>query len=141
MNKYLVAFATFALVLSAHAKTLTLPNGNTVETLADGEVWVTLHLGPAFRITPDMPTAGQFRTAIVENLPESNIVGAPQSMEIQILGDCQTKTFQVWGVLPYDGKMRAGSPEAQLATGPEEVTRRVETGSPMERVFHVVCKP
>lgn len=143
MRKTLIVFLAFSLVEagSAHGQK-TAKSEIKITKLSNGEIWARIHVHPtiAVRLLPDMPATGQFRTAIVRNLPPSDIVGAPQSVEIQILGDCQTKTVQIWGMLPYSGKMRAGYPEGELATGPEGVTRRVEPNSPMERIFKIVCK-
>lgn len=122
MKKVLVISAALALVGIARAQKLTLPNGNTIETLPNGETWATIYLqgkALAIQLTPNMPATGQFQTNLVQNLPESDIVGAPQSVEIQIWGDCQTKTYQIMGMLPYEGKMRGGLPETENATGPE----------------------
>lgn len=147
MRKTLVLFLAFALMGAARSygqTQMTLPNGNVISHLANGENWATIHIHGeplAIQLLPGMPATGQFRTAIVRNTPDgSDIVGAPQSLEVQILGNCQSKTFQVLGTLPYEGKMRAGAPEVELGTGPEPVTRRVEPNSPMEHVFAVVCK-
>lgn len=117
---------------SLHAQTV---------TLADGEVWTTIHPNGktlAIEITPDMPSAGTFRTMIVIPLPESDIVGAPQSEGIIIWGDCSNKTVQVMGTIDYSGKMRGGV-EIGEPTLPEGVTRRVLPNTPMFHVFNVVC--
>lgn len=123
---------------------LAILQATTVKTLTNGEVWTTIYLRGeplAFQLTPDMPTAGQFHTFIVRPLPASDIVGSPQSVKIDVQGDCAGKTYQVMGELPYFGAMGSGLPDAEHATGPEGVTRRVEPDSPMAHVFNVVCKP
>ena len=73
---------------------VTLPNGNKLETLADGTVWAVLHPLDqllAIQVTDAMPTVSVFRTTIIINLPESDIVNAPQSERIQIEGECQSR--------------------------------------------------
>ena len=123
---------------------MTLPNGNTVSTLANGEIWATIHpdgVPIAIRLTPDMPARGQFQTLIVQNLPESNIVNAPQSAETVVWGNCQSKTYEYMGSVFYQGKMRSGPPTGDDPTPPEGVTRRVEPDSPMDHIFHVICQP
>ncbi len=123
MRNSLVLFAALALVLSAHAqKTLTLPNGNTVERLANGETWATIRPNGtpiAIQLTSGMPATGEFQTQIVMNLPESDILNAPQSEDIALWGYCDTKTYTVIGVIPFSGKMRSGVPAyPELETGP-----------------------
>lgn len=125
-------------------KVATLPNGNKLEELADGTTWVVLHpdgelLGVRFDLN-SMPTASDFRTEVIHNLPPSDIVNAPLSEKIRVEGDCTSKTYSILGVLPYAGKNGGGLPEADLVTGPENVVRRVLPGTLMSQVFGVVCK-
>lgn len=136
MRKTLVVSLAFALAGMGGAY------GQSITKLANGEVWAKVQVHPtiAVRLLPEMPATGQFQTAIVRNLPESNIVNAPQSLMIEILGDCRANTVQILGVLPYAGKMRGGLPETELATGPEGVTRQVKPDSLMGRVFSIVCR-
>ena len=123
--------------------TITLPNGNTAQQLANGTVWATIR--PAgepinIQLSPRGPARGQFGTVIIKNLPESDIVGAPQSVQIGIRGDCQSKTYQIMYTSPYSGKMGSGMPVyPELEGGSENVLRRVEPGSLVEQVFSIVC--
>ena len=53
--------------------TITLPNGNTAQQLANGTVWATIR--PAgepinIQLSPRGPARGQFGTVIIKNLPE-----------------------------------------------------------------------
>lgn len=112
--------------------------GLTVQQLSDGEIWATIH-GISVQLDPSMPVSGYFRTNIVVNLPESDVLGAPQSELIQIEGNCQSRTVTILGALPYAGKNRSGLPMVDLESGPEGVVRKVEPNTPMQTVFNVVC--
>jgi hypothetical protein len=144
MNSLLLA----ALLLTGASRTgemakLSMPEEDNVQTLANGEVWVTIHPNGApvaFEFLKGMPTYAGFTTEIVENLPASETTEAPQSVQIEISGDCQSKTYTILGMLPYSGKMRTGLPRPALMTGPENVLKLVHPGSPMEQVFAVVCQ-
>jgi len=79
-----------------------------------------------------------FRTDIVTNLPESNIVGAPQSVMTEVEGKCDERTFHVAGVLFFAEKNRGGVMMNSLP--PEEIIRKVAKGSSFEKVFNMLCK-
>jgi hypothetical protein len=131
----------------------TMPNGNKIETLADGSNWIVLHAGwkgtsrtgaplqkyLAFQFTKAMPTTSVFRTFIITDTPESDVVDAPQSERIEIEGDCHSQTYDIWGVMPYSGKNGGGMPDEDLATGPEGVYRKVTPDTPIWYVFDAVC--
>jgi hypothetical protein len=122
---------------------LSVPDTDSIQTLANGEVWVTIHPNGApvaFEFLKGMPSDAGFTTEIVENLPASDMAGAPQSVQIEISGDCSSKTYTILGMLPYSGKMRAGEPQTSLMTGPENVLKLVHPGSPIDQVFEVVCQ-
>ena len=123
---------------------LTLPNGNKVETLADGTNWAVIHPnGEVLTIQLDprtMPTSSGFHTVMIVNLPESDIVNAPQSERIQVDGECQSRTYQILGVLPYSRKNGGGMPDVDSAAGPEGVLRKVMPDTRMWHVFNLVCK-
>jgi hypothetical protein len=144
MNTLLLA----ALLLTAAFRNgevtkLSVPDADTIETLANGEVWVTIHPNGApvaFQFLKGMPTDAGFTTEIVENLPASDTAGAAESVQIEIAGDCQSKTYTILDVLPYSGKMRSGLAQTNLMTRPENTLKLVQLGSPIEQVFAVVCK-
>lgn len=122
---------------------MTFPNGNTVSTLSTGEIWTVIRpqgFALAVQIMPGLPSTGVFQTAVVEDLPESDIVDGPQSAMVQITGDCASRTYTIEGTLPYSGKMRAGVPMVNLAIGGEDVVRRVIPGTLIEHVFSIVCR-
>lgn len=131
--------------LADGTKTVTLPNGNKVETLADGTVWAVIHPNNemlAIQLDPKtMPVSSAFHTVMIVNLPESDIVGAPQSERIWVEGECQSRTYQIMGVIPYAGKDGGGLPDADSAdTEPESVLRKVMPDTPVWHVFNLVCK-
>jgi hypothetical protein len=63
-----------------------------------------------------------FHTYIVTNLPESTVVGAPQSVMNDVEGNCSTRTFHVLGTLFFAGKNRSG--EAMKELSAEGVERK-----------------
>jgi hypothetical protein len=75
---------------------------------------------------------------IVENLPESDIVGAPQSVEYDIWGTCAARQYTVVSSLFYSEKNRGGYPMED--TGIEGVERKVIPGSAREKAFDMLCK-
>ncbi len=75
---------------------------------------------------------------IVENLPESDIVDAPQSVEYDIWGNCAARQYTVISSLFYSEKNRGGYPVGD--TGAEDVERKVIPGSPLEKAFDMLCK-
>jgi hypothetical protein len=78
---------------------------------------------------------------MIVNLTESDIVDAPQSERIQVEGECQSRTYQIMGVLPYSGKNGGGLPDVNsAATEPEGVLRKVMPDTPIWYVFNLVCK-
>ena len=124
---------------------LTLPSGNKLETLADGTVWAVIHPNNemlAIQLDPNtMPTSSAFRTVMIVNLPESDVVGAPQSERILVEGECQSRTYQIMGVIPYAGKNGGGLPDVDSGTTEHEgVLRKVTADSPIWHVFDLVCK-
>jgi hypothetical protein len=126
-------------------KIVTLPNGNKVETLVDGTVWAVIYPNNtmlAIQLDPNsMPTDSGFRTVMIVNLPESDIVNAPRSERIQIQGECQSRTYQIMGALPYSGKNGGGLPDVGLAaTEPEGVLRKVMPDTPVWHAFELACK-
>jgi hypothetical protein len=79
-----------------------------------------------------------FDTYIVANLPESDIVGAPQSIMHEVEGDCETRTYHVLGSLFFAGKNRSGV--AMQDMPPQEVERTLVPNSPFEKAFDMLCK-
>jgi hypothetical protein len=111
----------------------------TVNILANGERWVIIHSqnGLGIQLQPGMPATSQFSTNIVMNAPRDG-VGAPQSAQLSIVGDCQAKTVEIMSLQPYQGKYRTGSPVGG-PTDPDGVVRHVEPNGPMDWVFAAVC--
>lgn len=79
-----------------------------------------------------------FHTFIVSNLPESTIVGAPQSVMNDVQGNCETRTFNVLGSLFFAGKDRTGVAMNNLPA--ETVERKLVKNSPFEKAFDMLCK-
>jgi hypothetical protein len=79
-----------------------------------------------------------FHTYIVANLPESTIVGAPQSVMHEVEGDCETRHYHVLGHLFFAGKNRSGV--AMQSMPPEDVERNLVPNSPFEKAFDMLCK-
>jgi hypothetical protein len=114
---------------------ITYPNGNIMETGADGTTWVTIKkLDIKFQVFSGIPVTGQFQTIIITKLPEGDIIEAPQFEKTSIHGDCQSRTYQIWGTAITDpnGVFDSG-------TGPENVARRVIPDTPVDNVFRVFC--
>ncbi len=114
---------------------LTYPNGNVMETGADGTTWVTVKKRDIkFQVFSGVPVTGQFQTIIITKLPEGDIIEAPQFEKTSILGNCPSKTYQIMGTAITDpnGVFDSG-------TGPEDVARRVIPDTAVDIVFHVFC--
>jgi hypothetical protein len=79
-----------------------------------------------------------FDTYIVANLPDSTIVGAPQSVMNEVEGNCETRTFHVLGSLFFAGRNRSGL--AMKNMPPEDVERKLVPNSPFEKAFDMLCK-
>jgi hypothetical protein len=96
------------------ANTVHIANGNVVlRKLPDGEVWGTFGLGGELvgvRLFKRPPAPGEhFRTDMVVNFAESDIVEAPQSEVVKIDGDCQAQVYQIFATVLYSGKNRSGT--------------------------------
>jgi hypothetical protein len=114
---------------------ITYPNGNIMETGADGTTWITIKRRDIkFQVFSGIPVTGQFQTIIITKLPEGDIIQAPQFEKTSIVGDCQSKSYQIMGTAMTDpnGVFDSG-------TGPENVARRVIPDTPVDIVFHVFC--
>jgi hypothetical protein len=114
---------------------LTYPNGNIMETRTDGTTWVTIKKRDiTFQVFSGMPVTGQFQTIIITKLPEGDIIEAPQFEKTSIVGDCQSKSYQIMGTAMTDpnGVFDSG-------TGPENVARRVIPDTPVDIVFRTFC--
>jgi hypothetical protein len=79
-----------------------------------------------------------FHTNIVTNLPESTIVGAPQSVMNDVEGNCETRRFHVLGALFFAEKNRSGMAMKNLPA--ENVERKLVKDSPFEKAFDMLCK-
>lgn len=91
-----------------------------------------------FYYTKERYSGYGFRTHIVANLPESTIVGAPQSVMNDVEGNCETRTFHVLGALFFAGKDRSGM--AMQNMPPENIERKLVKNSPFEKAFDMLCK-
>jgi hypothetical protein len=114
---------------------LTYPTGNIMETRADGTTWVTIKkLDIKYQVFSGLPVTGQFQTIIITKLPNGDIIEAPQFEKTIILGNCQSKTYQILGTAITDpnGFFDSG-------TGPENVARRVIPDTPVDIVFRAFC--
>jgi hypothetical protein len=84
----------------------------------------------------------RFEAYIIENVPGSDIVGAPQSIEMYIRGLCSAKAYGVGTIQKFSGKMGDGDSLGGFTAGldyPDD-TRRVEPGTVMAKVFEAGCK-
>ena|GEM_PF-3792310 len=78
-----------------------------------------------------------FVTNIVSNLPESTIVGAPQSAMHMVEGNCETRHYSVLGSVLFAGKNRSGI--AMESTPADNLERKLAPNSPIEKAFDVLC--
>lgn len=109
----------------------------------DGREIYVMTNGRYYKTNPPLSTAEHhsgygFATYIVANLPESTIVGAPQSVMHQVEGNCETRHYSVLGSLFFAGKNRSGMP--MESTPPENVERKLVPNSPFEKAFDMLCK-
>jgi hypothetical protein len=79
-----------------------------------------------------------FHTYIVANLPESDIVGAPQSIMHEVEGNCETRTYHKLGSLFFAGKNRSGTAMKEMP--PEDLERKSVPGSSFEKAFDMLCQ-
>lgn len=98
--------------------------------------------GRYFTTNPPLSTAEHhfgygFVTNIVANLPESTIVGAPQSVMVQLEGNCESQHYSVLGSIFFEGKNRGGV--AIETTPAENVEKKLVPGSPIEKAFNMLC--
>lgn len=87
---------------------------------------------------PGCCSAKMFGTYFVANLPDSDIVGAPQSVMTGVEGDCETRLYHVTGSLFFAGKNRSGMPMEN--TEQEEFERKLIPGTPFEKAFELLCQ-
>jgi hypothetical protein len=78
-----------------------------------------------------------FRTLVLSNLPESYVVGAPESMINEVEGKCGDRTYHIWETWFYAGKNGSGATLESLP--PEVIIRKVAPGSLFEKVFNLMC--
>ena len=101
--------------------------------------WQTVQSGgrEIFVMTNGPHSGGVFYTYIVANLPESSIVGAPQSVMNDIEGNCETRHYHVRGSLFFTGRNRSGM--ATESTPPEDFERQLVPNSPFKKAFDMLC--
>jgi hypothetical protein len=119
------------------------PNDTWERVQSGGKEIFVMTNGRYFNTNPPLSTAEHhsgygFATYIVANLPESDIVGAPQSIMYQVDGNCETRHYSVLGSLSFSGKNRSGTPSE--STPPENVERKLVPSSPFEKAFDMLCK-
>jgi hypothetical protein len=107
--------------------------------------WTAVNSGMKFRIAQVGMTESDgkgFEAYIVENLPHSDIVGAPESIEMYIRGLCRAKVYGVGTIQKFSGKMGDGDSLGGFTAGLDYLddTRRVEPGTVMDKVFEAGCK-
>lgn len=78
-----------------------------------------------------------FHTYIVANLPESSIVGAPESVMNDVEGNCEARRYHVLGTLFFAGKNRSGV--AMKSLPGDSVERKLIAGSAFEKAFDLLC--
>jgi hypothetical protein len=87
---------------------LTYPNGNTIQTLADGTTWATVRPGTDEQVSIRMfPSAPTFRTVLIANR-DTDILNGPQSDKIQLEGNCGARTFEIMGDEGMSGRNGSG---------------------------------
>lgn len=110
------------------------------------EVWQKIQSGGreiyvqtnGFYYTKENYSGYGFHTYVVANLPESDIVGAPESVMNDVEGNCESRTYHVLGSLFFAGKNRSGM--AMHKTPSENVERKLALNSPFEKAFDLLCK-
>jgi hypothetical protein len=123
----------------------TSPSGWVIKQLSDNSVWATIKGADepvSFQLSRDFPLSGTFRTNIIMNLPESDVVGAAQSVEMQIEGDCQSKTWVPDIIENFSGKMGTGVITDSFAGGEDfnRNLRRVMPGGALDKAFGKIFK-
>jgi hypothetical protein len=115
---------------------ITGPKGGTIQQLADGTMWVTIHVAGdpvTMELIPGMPTKETFNTVVITNRSDDDIVAGyrPQSDRLDIQGDCQSRTYQIMGGEVLSGKDGGGIPLGDI--GIEDALHRVmpDTDTPI----------
>lgn len=124
---------------------LTYPNGNTVQTLADGTTWATVLPRTQRQVSVLMhPSAPTFRTILIANR-DTDIANGPLSDKIQIEGDCAAHTYEIMGNEGMSGLNGTGYSmedvgwsELTDAQG-GRVIRKALPGSNVEIAFKLMC--
>jgi hypothetical protein len=98
--------------------------------------------GRYFTTNPPLSTAEHhsgygFITNIVANLPESTTVGAPQSVMVQLEGNCESQHYSVLGSVFFAEKNRSGV--AMQSTQAENIEKKLVPGSPIEKALTMLC--
>lgn len=109
-------------------------NGGTLYVQINGRFFISKP--PLY--TPENNSRYGFVTNVVTDLPESDIVGAPESVLKQVEGNCDIRQYSVLGTIYYGGKARSGFPSEPLPA--ENVVKKVIPGSGFEQAFDVLCK-
>ncbi len=88
--------------------------------------------------TMEHPSGYGFLTDIVANLPDSTVVGGPESVMHMVEGNCETRHYSVLGSIFFSRKNRSGI--AMESTPAENVERTLVPNSPFEKAFDLLCK-
>lgn len=91
-----------------------------------------------FYYTKEKYSGYGFHTYVIANLPDSEIVGAPESVMNDVEGNCESRTYNVLGTLFFAGKNRSGV--VMHKAPPENVQRKLVPNSPFEKAFDLLCK-
>jgi hypothetical protein len=141
----LIASTVKTILLLLIALSLTCGTARAQDIAAQPEQWVTINSDMKFRIAQVGMTESDgkgFEAYIVENLPHTDIIGAPESIEMHIRGLCRAKVYGVGTIQKFSGKMGDGDSLGGFTAGldyPDD-TRRVEPRTVMDKVFEAGCK-
>jgi hypothetical protein len=115
---------------------ITLPNGMSIATLADGSTWMDMK-DYRFQVFKEFGTiTGNFRDTVILPIPqEPDVIQAKQYEKLTIYGDCADNSYIV-----YDVTFTDANGYFTIDGGMEDVKRRVMPGTPMETVFKFACK-
>jgi hypothetical protein len=133
-----VAALLLLLLLAVPARAQVAP-GEVWKQVPQTDIYVLMNAFGGTAGTGGLPKGSGFHTYMITDMPESDIVGAPQSMMTEIEGICGTRVFHIAGFMLYSGKH--GSRGLPLGDFPQEqFERKVTPDSPFERAFNMLCE-